>query len=332
MRSHNGTARRSLAALAVALLASACGVCCGERRVSEPEAAQPQRKGVSHEAASCIDGERALAAVRKLAAIGPRTPGSPAQEEAREFIETELRAAGAAAKRQGFTAFTPHPDLPKVALANITADIAGPGKTVILGGHYDTKLLAGVAFVGANDGGSSAALLLEIARCLALKGSPAAVRLAFFDGEEAFVDWSDADSLYGSKRMAADLSGSPEREGVAAMVNVDMVGDRDLGLVRETLSTPWVFEALVRSAERQGLGRIFSDARGAVEDDHVPFLRIGVPAADLIDFTYGASPGANDYWHTAADTPDKLSAESLAAVGRTVVGALAELSKGAPSR
>jgi len=331
------TARGKLAMLAVVLMTSSCGLRCGGEgrpadRPSTVAAEVTSPPSHAETAAACIDGERAMETVRRIAAIGARSPGSPGAEAVRTLIEDELRANGLSFVRDDFTAYTPHPDHPSVRFANFSADIAGPGRTVIVGGHFDAKLLDGIDFVGANDGGSSTALLLELARCLAKAGSPAAVKLAFFDGEEALVTWSDADSLYGSKRMAARLAESGAREEIAAMVNLDMIGDGDLGIVRETLSTPWVFDALVRSAERQGLRGIFNGARGSIEDDHVPFLRLGVPAADLIDFDYGAARGTNDYWHTAADTPNKLSAKSLAAVGRVVVGALAELSKGEPRR
>jgi glutaminyl-peptide cyclotransferase len=321
-----------LSALLLAVLTSSCGLRCGEARPGEGAASPGAERPALPEAVSCIDGERAMGFVRRMVAVGARPPGSPGAEAVRALIETELKEIGLAPVRAGFTAYTPHPELPKVAFANISADLPGPGKTVILGGHFDAKLLAGIDFVGANDGGSSTGTLLEIARCLKEHGSPSAVRLAFFDGEEALASWSDADGLYGSKRMAAELAASQERGRIAAMVNVDMIGDRDLGLVRETLSTPWVLGALERSAERQGAGALFSGPRAAIEDDHLPFLRIGVPAADLIDFEYGSTSGANDYWHTAADTADKLSAASLAAVGRIVVGALAELSSGEPAR
>jgi len=314
----------------MALFASACGLRCGEGQVATRAADPAPERDAGTRAAAFVDGARALGDVERLAAIGERPPGSPGAEAARQLILGELRRVGLEPKRRDFTAYTPHPDFATVELANLTADVPGPGKTVIVGGHYDAKLLPGVAFVGANDGGSSTAVLLEIARCVAAHGSPAAVRLAFFDGEEALAAWSDADGLYGSKRMAADLAASGERARVAAMVNVDMVGDRDLSIFREALSTPWVFAALERSAERLGRGALLRGPRAAIEDDHVPFLRIGVPAADLIDFEYGTGPGSNEYWHTAADTPDKLSAESLAAAARIVVGALGELSRGEP--
>lgn len=321
-----------LPALLLAALASSCGLRCGEGKTGERAQTPASERREAPGAASCIDGGRAMEIVRRIAAVGARPPGSPGAEAVRAIIESELRAAGLEPSREPFTAFTPHPALARLELANITAEVPGPGRTVILGGHFDAKLLEGIDFVGANDSGSSTALLLEIGRCLAAQGSPSSVRLAFFDGEEALVSWSDADGLYGSKRMAAGLAAPEERARIAAMVNLDMIGDRDLALTRETLSTPWVLRALRRSAERQGLGRLFSGAEAAIEDDHLPFLRIGVPAADLIDFDYGSTAGANDYWHTAADTPDKLSADSLAAVGRIVVGALPELSAGEPAR
>jgi hypothetical protein len=319
-----------LAALLIALSASSCGLRCGEGQVPQREITAAPEKIAEPPVVSCVDGARALEDVESLVALGPRPPGSTGAEAARQLILGALRRAGLEPTRHDFTAHTPHPELAKVELANITADVPGPGRPVIVGGHYDAKLLPGVEFVGANDGGSSTAVLLEIARCLAARGSPAKVRLAFFDGEEALVSWSDADSLYGSKRMAADLAGSSERASIAAMVNVDMVGDRDLSFFRETLSTPWVLSTLERSAERLGHGALFGGPRAAIEDDHVPFVRIGVPAADLIDLEYGPGPGSNDYWHTAADTTDKLSAASLAAAARIVIGALEELSRGEP--
>jgi Zn-dependent M28 family amino/carboxypeptidase len=214
-------------------------------------------------------------------------------------------------------------------MANVTVDVAGsgPGK-VLLGAHFDGKLLEGLRFVGANDGGSSAALLLELARCLVAHPPPCTVTLAFFDGEEALVEWSDRDSLYGSKNLALELRASGALREVRAMVLVDMIGDADLHLFRETLSTPWVQQILMEAALSAGHGELWSGPRGAIEDDHLPFLQSGVPAAVMIDLNYGPKGGGNDYWHTEEDTLDKLSPDSLQAVGETLLHALPKLCQG----
>jgi Zn-dependent M28 family amino/carboxypeptidase len=110
-----------------------------------------------------------------------------------------------------------------------------------------------------------------------------------------------------------------------------MIGDKRLRLYREALSTPWVFAALERAAIRLGHGELFRGQRGAVDDDHVPFLKIGVPAANLIDLSFGPGWNSNSYWHTAKDTVDKISPDSMAAVGAIVVEALPDLCAGKPS-
>jgi Zn-dependent M28 family amino/carboxypeptidase len=182
-----------------------------------------------------------------------------------------------------------------------------------VGGHYDTKVFREFRFVGANDGGSSTALLLELARALAARPHEYTYWIAFFDGEEARATWTPTDSLYGSRRMAAELA----RRGQLprAVIVADMIGDRDLNIRRESISTPWLTELIWASARRLGQGAHFLPDAIAVEDDHVPFLRAGVPAALLIDFDYRP-------WHTAEDTLDKVSARSLQVVGDVLLDAL----------
>ena len=259
-----------------------------------------------------FDGAAALQHVSRLVALGPRPAGSPAGMRARDYIAGELRRLGIETRIEAFTANTPHG---KLAMGNVVAVLPGRRKdTILIGGHYDTKWFRNIEFVGANDGGSSAGLLLELARALA-KGGPRSYtyRLAFFDGEEARTTWTATDSLYGSRHMVAGL----RRTGTLprAMVLVDMIGDRNLGIRRESLSTPALAEILWASAHRLGYGRHFLEETLSVEDDHAPFLRAGVPAALLIDFDYPP-------WHTAADTLDKVSAESLQLVGDVLLDAL----------
>ncbi len=223
----------------------------------------------------------------------------------------ELRKAGLQVRVEPFEARTPHG---RLRMANIVGVLPGRRPDVILvGGHYDTKWYREFRFVGANDGGSSTALLLELARALAGRPREFTLWLAFFDGEEARATWTATDSLYGSRRMAEDLARADRLP--RAVIVADMIGDRDLTILREQSSTPWLLDLIWQAAARLGHGAHFLPDGSAVEDDHVPFLRAGVPAALLIDFDYPP-------WHTPHDTLDKVSARSLQVVGDVLVEAL----------
>jgi len=319
----------TLPTIALAALLGSCAIRCGSDGDTAPK--NPSGGAVS-QPGSCVDGARAIVHIERLLSLGPRHAGAPGAEQARKLITGVLGEIGVEPKRHDFTALTPHPELGRVELANITAQFSGPGeKLVLIGGHFDGKLLPDIEFQGANDGGSSTGLLLELARCFKQNPPPCGVRLAFFDGEEALVKWSDSDGLFGSKHMATQLKASGEYKQIAAMVNLDMIGDKRLKLYRESQSTPWVFAALERAAVRLGLGELFRGPRGGIEDDHVPFLKIGVPAANLIDLQYGPGWKSNGYWHTAKDTIDKISPDSIAAIGAIVIEALPDLCAGAPT-
>jgi glutaminyl-peptide cyclotransferase len=258
-----------------------------------------------------FDGAAAFRHVERLVAIGPRVAGSPEGARARAYIEAELRAAGVETRVMAFEATTPHGRLP---MANVIGVLPGKRTDVILiGGHYDTKWFPSFRFVGANDGGSSTALLLQLARELAKTPRDFTYWITFFDGEEARGEWTATDSLYGSRHMAAELARTFRLP--RAMILVDMIGDRDLGIRKEAASTAWLTDIVWETARRLGHGRHFLNDVQPVEDDHAPFLRAGVPAALLIDFDYPP-------WHTKDDTLDKVSARSLAIVGEVVREAL----------
>jgi Zn-dependent M28 family amino/carboxypeptidase len=259
-----------------------------------------------------FDGAAALRHLERLVAIGPRVAGTPAGVQARTYIVGELRKIkGVRVEVRPFDADTPHG---KVAMANVVAVVPGRRPDVLmLAGHYDTKLYTEFRFVGANDGGSSAALLIELARRLAAGPRDYTCWLVWFDGEEARVRWTARDSLYGSRRLAAELARAGRLP--RALILVDMIGDRDLVIRREARSTGWLTEIVWEAAARLGHGRHFVRDSMPVEDDHVPFLRAGVPATLLIDFDFPP-------WHTAGDTLDKVSAESLAVVGEVLLEAL----------
>ena len=261
--------------------------------------------------ASSFNGAAALRHVERLVAIGPRPAGSAAGVRARQYVVDELRSAGIATRVEPFDADTPHGRLP---MANVVAVLPGRRQDVILiGGHYDTKWFREFAFVGANDGGSSTALLIELARRLRERPREYTYWIVWFDGEEAREEWTAADSLYGSRRMALELDTS--RRLPRAVIVADMIGDRDLGIRREASSTPWLTDVIWTSAARLGYNVHFLADTLAVEDDHAPFMRLGVPATLLIDFDYPP-------WHTAGDTVDKVSARSLEIVGNVLLDAL----------
>lgn len=258
-----------------------------------------------------VDGAAALRHVERLVAIGPRVAGSAGAERARAYIIGELRRLGIEPEVQAFEAMTPHG---RMRMANIIARLPGRRSDVIvLAGHYDTKLFNSFRFVGANDGGSSAALLIELARRLAKTPREYSVWVVWFDGEEARETWTSTDSLYGSRHLAVELERT--RRLPRALVLIDMIGDRDLNIRRDTYSTPWLTDILWASASRLGHGKYFLNDPMPVEDDHAPFLKAGVAAALLIDFDYPP-------WHTADDTLDKVSGQSLAIVGDVVLDAL----------
>lgn len=269
-------------------------------------------------AASDFSGPRALEHTRRAVAFGPRPPASAAIRNLRAYIEAQLRALHCQVKEDVFTARTP--DGP-VEMRNIIARFPGAsGRAVVVSGHYDTKKQP--RFVGANDGGSSTGFLLELARVVAARKWNNDVYLVWFDGEEAFHEWTGADSLYGSRHLAQRWSDDGTLAQVKALINVDMIGDRNLNIVKETNSSPELLQTVWQSAYDLGYGRYFTDSAGPIEDDHAPFLARGVNALDLIDFDYGPS---NSWWHTPADTMDKLSAHSFQVVGDVLLQALARL-------
>ena len=267
-------------------------------------------------------GQAALEHVRELTALGPRPPDSPAHRTMQRTIVGKAEAAGWAVEQDRFTATTPNGAVP---MNNIVARRKGRSpRVIILATHYDTKLARDFRFVGANDGVSGTGLLLALAPILAKRNYNHSIWLAWLDGEEAFREWSDTDSVYGSRHMAAKLKSEGAAPQIGAFVLVDMIGDRDLDIQRESNSTPWLTDLVWRTARRLGHQRSFQDSASAISDDHLPFLAAGIPSVDLIDFNYGSN---NRYWHTAEDTLDKLSAQSLQVVGDVLLEVVAELDR-----
>lgn len=272
-----------------------------------------------------FDGEKAYEHVAKLVAFGPHPPASDAIHHVQDYIRSQLKSFGCATDEDDFNAQTP---IGTLAMDNIVAKIPGSRQGIILLlTHYDTFRLDN--FVGADDSGSSTGLMLEMARILCSRPKQEnAVWIAFLDGEEAQVvtdgqaQWSDADSVYGSRELAARMAVSGDLKDIRAVILADMIGQKNLEILRESSSTKWLTDLIWRTATKLGYGNIFVSQQIDVSDDHQPFLRRGVPATDIIDFA-----GYRDYWHTPQDTLDKISPRSLAIVGHVILESVAELQK-----
>jgi hypothetical protein len=293
------------AASRLVVVACVAGLASGSAAVARC-AAQPP--------APAFDGARAFTDLQKMVAIGPRPSGSPAIERTRDYIRAELAAAGLKVEDQPFDVRTP---LGMVHMVNLRATLPGAPQArgrIVIGGHYDTKLVKAFPFVGASDAASSAAFLIEIARALKGRDNPLPIELLFLDGEEAVVEWQGQDHTYGSRYYVEQLKQAGTTKDVRAFVLVDMIGDADLGIRREQNSTQWLTDA-VWSAARRLNRREFLEQTTPIEDDHLEFLAAGIPSVDIIDLDYSA-------WHTADDTLARVSASSLQAVGDVVLAAL----------
>ncbi len=259
-----------------------------------------------------FDGERAMRHVEALVAFGPRPAGSKALAKSRTYIVNTLEALGLTVERDPFVAQTPRGPIP---MENLIVRLPGARpRAIAFASHYDTKFFPHFTFVGANDGGSSTGVLLELARVLATRRLPVEVWLLFFDGEEAQRHWTKEDSLYGSRHFVATHREMLER--LDALVLIDMIGDRDLELQVDLNSSMWLVQRFWNMARRMGYGRHFGARVTMIEDDHLPFREAGIDAIDLIDFSYGPK---NRYWHRPEDTLDKLSPQSLEVIGDLLV-------------
>lgn len=270
-------------------------------------------------------GKDALEQANRVIALGPRPCGSEAHQRTEALIVDKLISSGVAVDQNHFTAKTPNGS---VAMNNIIGRIPGHGggspRTIILATHYDTKLVRDFRFVGANDGGSGTGLLMALAPLLVKKNYRHNIWLVFLDGEEAFREWTATDSLYGSRQLAAELKTRGTAPQVGAFILLDMIGDADLGVLQDSNSTPWLRDLVWKTAARLGYSKNFLGTGTAMEDDHIPFVKAGIPSVDLIDFDYGPN---HSYWHTVYDTADKLSAQSLQIVGDVVLETLSELDR-----
>jgi len=302
------------AALVVALLAG----CGGDDSGATPDStvSQPGGSAGGQSAAQGFDADRAFADVETQVALGPRPAGSKASAELAELLAQQIKRAGVG------EVTIQRPD------ANVVGTIPGeePG-FIVVGAHHDTKDIDG--FVGANDGASGVAVVLELARSLPKPLPGPSLAIALFDAEEARGSRPFAvDGTRGSRQYVAyardGRQRTPPLEEIRAMVLFDLVGDCDLQIPREAKSSAPLY-GLFAAAGSGSAPTPFGGEVGPIGDDHVPFLQEGIEAVDLIDFTFGpgGTPGA--FWHTTEDTLDKVCPESLAAVGEAALVAIPQI-------
>jgi hypothetical protein len=261
-----------------------------------------------------FSGEKAFAHVQHLVDLGPRPAGSEALEKSRLYIIEQLKSAGWTVARSEFSDQTPRG---KMTFVNLIARFGTSEKKeaaqFLLCSHYDTKTFDTIRFVGANDGGSSTGLLIEMARVLALSPALAAkIELLFFDGEEAFENFTTTDGLYGSRHFAQELRDSGKAKSVRGGILFDMIGDKSLDVTLPSDSPADLTRNIFAAADALGQRAHFTYLDRGMTDDHTPLNEIGIPVIDLIDFDFPP-------WHTAGDTLDKISAESLEIVGRVAL-------------
>ncbi|HEY1205611.1 MAG: M28 family peptidase [Bryobacteraceae bacterium] len=267
-----------------------------------------------------FSGAAALELTRKAVSFGPRPSGSEPNRRLQALIRAELKPLGCEVTEDSFRASTP---LGPIAMKNIIARFRGSsGQIVAITGHYDTKSIPGTYFIGANDGGSSTGFLLEMTRVVSRLPHKNDIYLVWLDGEEAIAQWSDTDGTYGSRHLASRWAADGTLSKLKALINVDMIGDRDLSLVNDGNSTEWLRRMVWQTAGQLGLDKYFSTDPSSLLDDHIPFTQAGASAVDLIDFDYGPQ---NSWWHTDQDTMDKLSAASFQVVGDVVLATIRRL-------
>jgi glutaminyl-peptide cyclotransferase len=273
-----------------------------------------------------FDSSRAYEDLRRQVGFGPRPAGSMALAQCRQYILAQLKAAGISAREDAWDAKTP---IGTVRMVNVIATIPGKRKDrIAIATHYDTKLFREFRFVGASDGASSTAAVLELGRALkARDANDYTIELLFFDGEEAVVEWSGTDHTYGSRHYVEAAKKAGTLSGLKSLVLLDMIGDRNLNLRRDSNSTRWLVDLIWATAGKLGYRAHFPLEDVTYEDDHLEFTKAGVPSVDLLDLDY-------PQWHTAQDDLDHVSARSLQVVGDVILDAFPQIEKrlSSPSR
>jgi peptidase M28-like protein len=269
-----------------------------------------------------FDARKAFAYTAQIVAFGERWPASPGHQKTQALIKQVLTKDRAQIETDDFTADTPRGPVPVhniLGKFNVTAD---PKQEIfILAGHYDTLFKPG--FLGANDGGSSTAILLAFADALANRQTKMQVWLVWTDLEEAINSFQGDDGLYGSRHLAQKLAASGVVPRIKGLFLLDMIGDKGLGVTRERGSARWLQDFIAEAAKQLGYSRYFFQDSVQIIDDHVSFAKVGVPVVDVVDAQFGRmGPGFDsmgEFHHADTDTMDKISQTSLDIVGRTIL-------------
>ena len=265
---------------------------------------------------------KAFAYTQQVVGFGERMPGSPGHAKTEALIRSVVAKTGGKIEADIFTANTPRG---KVEVHNLigkfNASTDPQQKIFILAGHYDTLFQPG--FVGANDGGSSTAILLAFAEALATNKTKMQIWLVWTDLEEAVKNFDDKDGLYGSRHLAAKLAADKTAARVKGFFLLDMIGDKDLSVARETGSERWLQDFIAQAAKQLGYSQYFFQYEAGIVDDHVPFIQAHIPSVDVVDANYGRMgsgfDGMGEFHHANTDTMAHVSQKSLEIVGRTIL-------------
>jgi len=269
-----------------------------------------------------FNSRQAYAYTAEVAGFGERWPGSPGHKKTEDLIPQILQENGAQIEADDFIATTPRGP---IAVHNIIGKFnvsANPNQDIfVLAGHYDTLFKTG--FIGANDGASSTAILLAFADALAHQKTRMQIWLVWTDLEEAIHSFGGADGLYGSRHLAEKLAGNRMISRIRGLFLLDMIGDKDLNVARETGSSGWLQNFIAQAANQLGYSRYFFQYETKIIDDHNSFIQVGIPAMDVVDAEYGRMgmrfDAMGEFHHSNNDTMDKVSQHSLEVVGRTIL-------------
>ena len=269
-----------------------------------------------------FNSQQAYAYTAEVAGLGERWPGSPGHKKTEDLIHQVLQRDGAQIETDDFMATTPRGP---ITVHNIIGKLnvsANPKQDIfVLAGHYDTLFKPG--FIGANDGASSTAILLAFADALAHQKTRMQIWLVWTDLEEAIHSFGGNDGLYGSRHLAERLAANGMISRIRGLFLLEMIGDKDLNVARETGSSGWLQNFIAQAASQLGYSRYFFQYETNIIDDHNSFIQVGIPAVDVVDAEYGRMgirfDAMGEFHHSNNDTMDKVSQHSLEVVGRTIL-------------
>ncbi|MCJ7582778.1 MAG: M28 family peptidase [Candidatus Aminicenantes bacterium] len=260
---------------------------------------------------------------QEILRFSPRLPGSEIFQKCRSYLAVTLKSFSLNVWEEPFTASTPKG---AIEMSNVVAEKKGDTSRIIyLASHIDTKIIDGIEIQGANDSGSSTAALLELAKVISSHKTKYTYRFVFFDGEESLGNnMNESDGLYGSKEHVRRLKVDNLVPSVHVMILLDMIGDKSPAINRDLNSSPELYSLFAACCQRLGYKDLSTGKAASMFDDHVPFLRAGIPSLDLIDFDYGPD---NSFWHTEKDTAENVSVISIFKVAQVVANMLEAFEK-----